>query len=133
MHWINRRNPKRLVAFVATMPALLLGCGLLDGLPGRDARCDMRPESEQCTDLRDFKGPSFITFEQLCGTLRATNQGGVFQEDSRCDVTASVGGCQTLNGDGSEQTNWYYPPKYQTEADVKEECAGGQSVVPPTP
>jgi hypothetical protein len=93
----------------------------------------MRPESNQCTDLRGFKGPSFITFENVCGTLKATNQGGVFQEDARCDVTGSVGGCQALNGDGSEQTNWYYPPKYNTDADVKEECAGGQSVVPPVP
>jgi hypothetical protein len=129
----TRQNPLLLAALVASTSVLLSGCGLLDDLPSRDARCDMRPESDQCTDLRDFKGPSFITFDNLCGTLEATNQGGAFQEDARCNVTGSVGGCQALNGDGSEQTNWYFPPKYNTEADVKEECAGGQSFVPPTP
>lgn len=133
MYKTPRPNSMLLATVLAAAPALLTGCGLLDGLPSRDARCDMRPQTAQCTDLRDFKGPSFITFQNVCDTLRATQQGGVFQEDARCDVAGSVGGCQTHNGDGSLQTNWYYPPKYTTEAEVKEECAGGQGFAPPMP
>ncbi|MFE8596838.1 hypothetical protein [Archangium violaceum] len=133
MYRTLRQNPLLLAALVASSSVLLPGCGLLDGLPSRDARCEMRPETAQCTDLRGFKGPTFITFENVCDTLAAVNQGGVFEEDARCDVTGSVGGCQAVHGDGSEQTNWYFPPKYTSEADVKEECAGGQGFVPPTP
>ncbi|WP_224241168.1 hypothetical protein [Hyalangium gracile] len=112
-----------------------LGCGLLDDtLPGRDARCDMRPAYDQCTDLRDFKGPSFFTFEGVCGTLRAAVGSADYQEDARCDMAGVIGGCRAHNGDGSDQTNWFYSgEKYKTEADVKEECGNGQDFQAPEP
>jgi hypothetical protein len=117
--------------FLVVLPA---GCGLVDSLPSRDARCDLRPAKDQCTDLREYKGPSFITFQGVCNTLTAAIGGGTYAEDARCDMTGVVAGCRTHNGDGSEQTNWYYSgEKYKTEADVKEECAAGQDVQAPEP
>ena len=134
MYRTTRQNSLLRSLLLTSALALVLGCGLIDSLPGRDARCDLRPKKDQCTDLRDFKGPSFATFQGVCATLRAADQGGAYQEDARCDVTGSVGGCQSLNGDGSLQTNWYYlGSHYKTDADVKDECAALQDVVPPTP
>ncbi|MDY7231734.1 hypothetical protein [Hyalangium rubrum] len=119
---------------LALLSCLFLGCGLLDELPSRDARCDLRPAYDQCTDLREFKGPSFFTFEGVCETLRASTSGGSYREDARCDMTGVVGGCQTSHGDGSEQTNWYYSgDKYKTESDVREECDSGQEFTAPVP
>ncbi len=133
MYRTSRPNSILLATLVASAPALLAGCGLLDGLPSRDARCEMRPEREQCTDWRDFKGPSFATMEGVCATLKTANQGGVFQVDARCDVTGSVGGCGSTSLDGTQQTNWFYPPRFTSEAEVKEECGNGQEYIPPTP
>jgi hypothetical protein len=93
---------------LTVLASLALGCGLVDNLPSRDARCDLRPARDQCTDLREFKGGSFITFQGVCETLRASTGGGTFAEDARCDMTGVIGGCQASNGDGSEQTNWFY-------------------------
>ncbi|HEX8698029.1 MAG TPA: hypothetical protein VF815_04285 [Myxococcaceae bacterium] len=112
--------------------SLALSCGLVDSLPSRDARCDLRPADDQCTDLREFKGPSFITFEGVCETLRAATGSATFEEDARCDMTGAIGGCQSSNGDGSEQTNWYYTgEKYKTEEDARAECESYQTFVPP--
>jgi hypothetical protein len=123
-------KPSRLVVLVS----LLSGCGLVDSLPSRDARCDLRPARDQCTDLRDFKGPSFITFQGVCSTLTAAIGGGTYEEDARCDMTGVIAGCRANNGDGSEQTNWFYSgEEYKTEEDVKEECGSGQDVHPPEP
>lgn len=114
------------------LAGLTLSCGLVDNLPSRDARCDLRPEKAQCTDLREFKGPSFLTFEGVCGTLKAATGSATFEEDARCDMTGVIGGCQSSNGDGSEQTNWYYSgTEYTDEADAREECESYQSWVPP--
>ncbi len=42
--------------------------------------------------------------------------------------------CQVEDGDGSLQTNWYYKgSRYTSEADVTEECSGGQKFAPPAP
>jgi len=121
----------RLFCFVAVLSS---GCGLLDSLPSRDARCDLRPAEDQCTDVREFKGPSFATFQGVCTTLTAAIGGGSYTEDARCDMTGVVAGCRTHNGDGSEQTNWFYAgDKYKTEADVREECSTGQELQAPEP
>lgn len=121
----------RVFCFLAVLSA---GCGLLDSLPSRDARCDLRPAKDQCTDLRDFKGGSFITFQGVCTTLTAAIGGGTYTEDARCDMTGVIAGCRAHNGDGSEQTNWYYAgEKYKTESDVREECASGQELQAPEP
>lgn len=128
-----RSHPLK-VPFLAVLGSLLSGCGLVDALPSRDARCDLRPAKDQCTDIRDFKGPSFITFQGVCSTLTASIGGGSYEEDARCDMTGVLAGCRTHNGDGSEQTNWFYTGgKYKTEADVKEECGSGQDVQAPEP
>lgn len=127
---MNNPTPLRLLL----LACLSLGCGLVDDLPGKDARCDLRPARDQCTDLRDFKGPSFITFQGVCDTLKASTGGGTFTENARCDMTGVVGGCMGHNGDGSDQTNWYYSGEdYTAEADVREECESYQSFAPPTP
>jgi hypothetical protein len=43
-----------------------------------------------------------------------------------------LGGCQTKNGDGSLQTNWFYKSdKYKTEDDAKKECDSNTSWVGP--
>ena len=127
-------SPPLKLSFLVVLGAWVSSCGLVDSLPSRDARCDLRPAKDQCTDLREFKGPSFITFQGVCNTLTASIGGGSYQEDARCDMTGVVAGCRAHNGDGSEQTNWYYAgAKYKTEADVKEECSTGQDVQAPEP
>jgi hypothetical protein len=114
------------------LAGLTLSCGLLDNLPSRDARCDLRPQKDQCTDLREFKGGTFVTFQGVCETLRAATGSATFTEDARCDMTGAIGGCQSSNGDGSEQTNWYYSgTEYTSEADAREECESYQTFVPP--
>lgn len=121
-------------ACLALLTSLLLSCGLLDGLPSRDARCDLRPARDQCTDLREFKGGSFFTFEGVCETLRASTGSATFTEDARCDMTGVIGGCQSVSADGTQQTNWYYSgQKYTSEADAREECDSGQDFVAPQP
>jgi hypothetical protein len=108
----------------------LLGCNPFASLPKRDARCDLRPADAQCTDLRDFVGPSFFTFQGVCTTLTAAKKGGTYTEDARCDVTGSVGGCQSKDATGGQQTNWYYGI---SEADARAKCDSSSPFVPPTP
>jgi hypothetical protein len=126
-----RLNAPSLICFLAVLSA---GCGLVDSLPSRDARCDLRPAEDQCTDIREFKGPSFVTFQGVCSTLTAAIGGGTYTEDARCDMTGVIAGCRTHNGDGSEQTNWFYAGEdYQTESDVREECDSGMVLQAPEP
>lgn len=118
----------RWVVFVAAV--LVVGCGSL--IPSREGRCDLRPARDQCTDLRDFKGPTLITFRGVCETLRAALDGGSYTEDARCEATGAIGGCQSSSVDGSKQTNWYYSgSKYQTEADARAECESAMRFVTP--
>ncbi|KFE66754.1 hypothetical protein DB31_8968 [Hyalangium minutum] len=47
-----RSNPLKL-SFLAALGSLLSSCGLVDSLPSRDARCDLRPAKDQCTDMAE--------------------------------------------------------------------------------
>lgn len=93
----------------------------------KEALCDLRPGKPQCTDVRKFKGPSLVTFQGVCTTLKASVQGATgYKEDATCPTTDMLGGCQASSGDGSLQTNWYYKSdKYKTEDDAKKECDSG--------
>jgi hypothetical protein len=114
----------------AGLVVLTFGCGSLIPLPSQDGRCDLRPAKPQCTDIRDFKGPTLVTFEALCGTLTAAIDGGTYTAGARCDSAAALGGCQTANADGSKQTNWYYQgTKYADVAAAQAECANAMSFV----
>jgi len=90
----------------------------------KEALCDLRPGDAQCTDIRKFSGPSLITFQQVCDSLKSGKQNTTgYKEDATCPTTDMLGGCQTKNGDGSLQTNWYYKSdKFKTEADVRTQC-----------
>ncbi len=118
---------------LAVSSVCLFACGIITGaLAGRDARCDLRPGRDQCTDIRDFKGPSFITFEGVCGSLKAASGSGDYKEDARCDSANVVGGCQSSSADGSKQTNWYYQgTKFKARADVEAECDSNQTFAAP--
>jgi len=123
--------------FLFLLPLLgTLSCGdLLDQAPLgiKQARCDLRPERPQCTDIRNFKGPSLITFEGVCETLRATTKSASYEEGAVCDLTDAWGGCQSSNIDGHRQTNWFYKgdDKYPDEATAKAECESGDDWVLP--
>jgi hypothetical protein len=118
--------PMKNAVLVTSCALLAAGCGLLTKPFGtRDAKCDLRPHRAQCTDLRDFPGPSLVTFQGVCETLKAvTPDGGViYAEGERCDSAASLGGCQSTSLDGTQQTNWYYQStKYPTAAEAQAEC-----------
>ena len=113
--------------------SLLFGCSSLNPLPEKQASCDLRPADDQCTDLRKYKGATLVTFQGVCGTLTAAKPGATgYKEDATCSTTAMLGGCQTDNGDGSVQSNWYYTgKKYKTADDVKAQCSSGQTFAPP--
>lgn len=107
----------------------LTGCGL----GGRNARCDMRPSTPQCTDWRNSLTPVWTTQEALCRTLGATSAGGTFAEGQTCPTTDMLGGCQSVQGDRSLQTNWFYKSdKYKTKDDARAECAGSMTFVDPS-
>ncbi len=115
---------------VVTLAALVVGCGSLNPFPSQDGRCDLRPAKAQCTDIRDFKGPTLVTFEGVCASLTAALDGGTYTPGARCDSAAALGGCQTANADGSKQTNWYYAgTKYPDRAAAEAECANAMSFV----
>lgn len=112
----------------------LLGCdAILDQSPlgTRSAACELRPVRGQCTDVREFAGPTLATFEALCESLIATAGDGEYLDGEVCDTTGSWGGCQTENVDGSLQTNWYFPDDYASAEDAQAECSGGQVWVDP--
>ncbi len=109
---------------------LVAGCGSL--LPAKSARCDLRPKRDQCTDLRSYRGPSLLTFEGVCDTLKTAAGGASYTEGATCDSSASLGGCQGSSSDGSKQTNWYYQgSKYADAAAAMGECESGQAWVGP--
>ena len=120
----------RTLFFLAAVSCV--GCGNLIPLPSKDAKCDLRPRADQCTDLRGFKGPSLLTFEGVCTTLTKAKGGGTYTENATCDSSASLGGCQSSSADGSKQTNWYYAgTKYANAAAAMAECDSGQTFVSP--
>ena len=104
----------------------LVGCG------GNVARCDLRPNTPQCTDWRGSVSPVWVTQEALCRTLGATSAGGTFTSGETCPIEEMLGGCQATLGDGSKQTNWYYKSqKYPTEADAQKQCDNKMTWLPP--
>lgn len=117
--------------------ATLAACGgLLNTSPlgTRDGKCDLRPARPQCTDWREFKGPSMVAIQGLCNTLILTFDAGVWTEGARCDSAASLGGCQQTTIDGTKQTNWYYQgSKYPDAGAAMSECSNSQPWVDPQP
>lgn len=101
--------------------AALSGCG---SFLSQEARCDLRPKTDQCTDIRNFIGPTLVTFEGVCNSLIAAHEGqGEYKANARCDSEKALGGCQVKNAEGSLQTNWYYAgEKYKTEDDARAKC-----------
>ncbi len=119
----------RVVLLVAVS---FVGCGALGFLPSKQAKCDLRPKGDQCTDIRDYKGPSLVTFEGVCTTLTKAKGGGTYTENAICDSATSLGGCQAASADGSKQTNWYYTSSgHPDKASAQAECESGQSFVEP--
>ncbi len=99
----------------------------------QEALCDLRPGKAQCTDIRKFKGPSLVTFQGVCTSLKAASKDATgYKEDATCPTAEMWGGCQTENGDGSLQTNWFYKgDSYKTEEDAKKECDSNTKWVAP--
>lgn len=120
------------LCFAFSVIATTLACGL-SPFGTREARCELRPARGQCTDIRDFPGPSLITFQGVCTTLTLAIDGGVYQENARCDSAASLGGCQSASIDGTKQTNWFYAPKYATTDEAKASCDDVNDYVAPGP
>lgn len=119
----------RTSTFVLVLSSSLASCGLL---PTKSARCDLRPKRAQCTDIRNFAGPTLVTFEGVCETLKAAAGGADYAENATCDSASSLGGCQSTSTEGSKQTNWYYQgTSYPDAAAAKMECDSGQSWVEP--
>lgn len=109
--------------------SLLASC---DVLGTKQARCDLRPNRDQCTDIRDFPGPSLVVFENLCGSLNQSAGGASYAEGEVCDLTGALGGCQSTSVDGTDQTNWYFPgARYPSSAEAMAECDSGQTWVTP--
>lgn len=87
-------------------------------------RCDYRPKKAQCTDWRKFKGASTVTMKGVC----SATPDATYTEDQTCPVPDMLGGCQSESGDGTLQTNWYYPDDdTKTVDDVKKQCADDKS------
>jgi hypothetical protein len=109
-----------------------IGCGGLLALPSKSAKCDLRPKDDQCTDIRNFVGPSLVTFQGVCTTLTQAKGGGTYTENATCDSSASLGGCQSGGADGSKQTNWYYKSSSIPDtAAAKAKCDSDQTFVDP--
>jgi hypothetical protein len=99
----------------------------------KQALCDLRPGKPQCTDIRKFSGPTLATFQNVCNSLKASAKDATgYKEGQTCPVADMWGGCQSVSGDGSQQTNWFYKgDKYKTEADAKTECDSSSTWVGP--
>lgn len=99
----------------------------------QQALCDLRPGKPQCTDIRKFKGPSLVTFQGVCTTLKSASKSATgYKEDATCPTSDMWGGCQSENGDGSLQTNWFYKSDdYKTVDDAKKECDSNTKWVEP--
>ena len=108
--------------------AVLVLCACGSGLGKKDAKCDLRPSEAQCTDWRDFTGPSLVTIEATCQTLITAQGGGAYAANKRCDNIGTQGGCQSVSADGTRQTNWYYDV---TEEVIRTKCDSNQTFVSP--
>ena len=99
----------------------------------QQALCDLRPGTPQCTDIRKFKDVSLVTFQGVCSSLQSAKKDATgYKDDATCPTADMWGGCQTENGDGSLQTNWFYKSdKYETEEDAKKECDSNTKWVAP--
>jgi hypothetical protein len=105
-------------------------CGFIGG---RSARCDLRPNTPQCTDWRNNLQPVWTVQESVCTTLGGTGAGGTFTASQTCPTADMLGGCQVRAADGSLQTNWYYTStKYKTKDDARADCDTGMSFVDPS-
>ena len=112
--------------------ALALGSVFAVGCGGNNARCDMRPNTPQCTDWRGSLSPVWVTQDALCRTLGGTSAGGTFAAGATCPIEEMLGGCQATQGDGSKQTNWYYKSQaFPTEAEAKKKCDNQMTWLPP--
>lgn len=118
---------------IASFAILMVGCSdLLKASPlgTKSGRCDFRPKMSQCTDWREYAGPSMVVQQGLCTTMAATGA-GTWAEGKTCEVGGMLGGCQSTMGDGSRQTNWFYSgDKFKTVDDVKKECGSATFVNP---
>jgi hypothetical protein len=115
---------------VVAVVVLTSSCGFIGG---RSARCDLRPQTPQCTDWRNNLQPVWTVQEAVCATLGSTGQGGTFSANSTCPTTDMLGGCQARSAEGSLQTNWYYvSTRYKTKDDARAECESNMSFVDPS-
>ena len=127
----------RRILACASVAMTMVGCSDVvqsaSPFPEQEARCDLRPGKPQCTDIRKFKGASLVTFQGVCNSLKASTANTTgYQEDATCPTAEMWGGCQTENGDGSLQTNWFYKGgEYKTEEDAKKECDSNTTWVGP--
>lgn len=105
-----------------------------DVLDEKQASCDLRPVEAQCTDIRKFSGPSLVTFQGVCESLKQGKPGVTgYKEDVTCPTAGMIGGCQSGSADGSLQTNWYYlGTEYPDEAAARAECESNQTWVGPS-
>lgn len=123
--------------FVFASSLVFVGCADLvqsqSPFEEQEARCDLRPADAQCTDIRKFRGPSLVTFQGVCSSLTAAKGNATgYQEDATCPTEDMWGGCQTENGDGSLQTNWFYKSdKLATEEAAKAKCDSNTTWVGP--
>jgi hypothetical protein len=122
---------RALLALVLASAVSSLACS--SPLPEKEARCDLRPGKAQCTDIRKFEGPTLVSFQGVCETLKSSTPNATgYQEDATCPTAGMLGGCQTKSADGSLQTNWYYMgTEYPDATAAKAECDSGQTWVNP--
>lgn len=114
------------LAAVALLATAVVGCGLGTA----SSRCELRPQQSQCTDVRNALPTTAAALGAVCSMLTlAYPDAGGFTNGKTCDTTASVGGCQTIQGDGAKQTNWFFPP--QTADGVRSDCGNSAKFVTP--
>lgn len=108
-----------------TVTASSFACSAADDLnplPTSNGRCDFRPKKPQCTDLRNYKAaaPAKTVMQGICVEGTA--------DEGTCSTDGMLGGCQSSNESGSQQTNWYYlGDKYKTVDDVKAQCTSDKA------
>ncbi len=117
----------------------LFGCSAIEDanpFPAKSGRCELRPAKQQCTDWRNYKGPSMLTQQGVCTTLANAVGGGKvtpegWTEGKTCDPSGMWGGCQTKSADGTEQTNWFYQSDdFKTIDEAKAKCDNATWVEP---
>ncbi len=133
----HRDHSKLALRSAALFFAVLCGsaCSLADAnpFPEKQGRCELRPVDDQCTDWREFQGPSMLAIQGTCETLAAAKKGaGGWTEGKTCDTAGMFGGCQSKSADGTKQTNWYYEgEKIKTIDEAKAKCDDDQTWVSP--